>query len=327
MQQVSVIVPVYNAEKYLEICVNSVLHQSYSNFELLLIDDGSLDNSPDLCDMYAAADSRVKVIHKKNGGVSSARNVGLNAARGRYIMFLDSDDYIDNRFLEIALTRCEEQNLDIFAGGIATECDGKIIDVYRLGASIVKDINDLTQQEYCALLQNNYISSSCNKLIARAYIGELRFDEQCSYGEDLRFVFTLLEKSGRIAAVPDVFYFYRKYPDSSSRHFDDQKIKNLVDTYSFLCSFAEKKELPMLEELIQHRWVNECRFAQNMVIYSSKPFFVQYRRLRKLRQTRKFRNWVLRLGDKETKEITSKPAKFLLKRGFSNLRCKLDRRS
>lgn len=96
---ISVIVPVYNAEKTLRRCVDSILAQTFEDFELILINDGSKDQSGDICDEYAAKDSRVKTIHKTNGGVSSARNAGLRIAQGEYIAFIDSDDYIDNDYL------------------------------------------------------------------------------------------------------------------------------------------------------------------------------------------------------------------------------------
>lgn len=99
---ISVVVPVYNVEAYLEKCVNSILHQYYENIEVILIDDGSTDNSGAICDALAAADSRIKVLHKPNGGVSSARNLGISVASGAYICFVDSDDWLDIDYFESA---------------------------------------------------------------------------------------------------------------------------------------------------------------------------------------------------------------------------------
>ena len=101
---ISVIVPVYNVEKYLDNCVQSILRQSYTNLEIILIDDGSTDKSSQLCDEYSQKDKRIKVIHKKNGGQSDARNVGITVATGKYIAFVDSDDYIDEQFLDCLLS-------------------------------------------------------------------------------------------------------------------------------------------------------------------------------------------------------------------------------
>ena len=110
---ISVIIPVYNSAQYLKECVDSVLAQSYSNYEILLIDDGSKDNSLDICNEYAKSDSRVKVFHKENGGASSARNVGLNKAQGKYIFFLDSDDYIKDDTLEKLIDTAVKEKADL----------------------------------------------------------------------------------------------------------------------------------------------------------------------------------------------------------------------
>ena len=109
---ISVIVPVYKAEKYLEECVYSILNQSYTNFELILVDDGSPDGCPALCDRFARQDSRVRVIHRKNGGVSASRNTGLAAAGGAYVAFIDDDDYIAPDYLEKLLAAAEESGAD-----------------------------------------------------------------------------------------------------------------------------------------------------------------------------------------------------------------------
>ena len=113
MTRISIIVPVYKAEKYLPRCVESLLSQTYRELEIILVDDGSPDNCPEICDGYAEKDSRVKVIHKENGGVSSARNAGLEAASGDYITFVDSDDYVDGQMYEKMLSVAEEYSCDV----------------------------------------------------------------------------------------------------------------------------------------------------------------------------------------------------------------------
>ena len=115
---ISIIVPVYNTEKYLRRCIDSVLAQTYQDFELLLIDDGSKDSSGAICDEYAAQDARVRVFHKENGGVSSARNVGLDNARGEWITFVDADDWIESDMLELLLRKGEETGADIVMGDL-----------------------------------------------------------------------------------------------------------------------------------------------------------------------------------------------------------------
>ena len=118
MPEISVIVPVYKAEQYLERCVKSILEQTYQNFELILVDDGSPDNSPSLCDKWAEKDSRVQVLHKENGGASSARNAGLKKASGNWIAFADSDDWLDRTALKTLYDLANQYNVPMAIGGM-----------------------------------------------------------------------------------------------------------------------------------------------------------------------------------------------------------------
>ena len=111
--KISVIVPVYNVEKYLTKCVDSIMNQTYKDLEIILVDDGSTDNSGKICDEYVKKDKRFKVIHKKNGGLSDARNVGIKNSTGEYLSFIDSDDYIDNDMIECLYNACIKNNADI----------------------------------------------------------------------------------------------------------------------------------------------------------------------------------------------------------------------
>ena len=118
MPKISIIVPIYNVEKYLDKCVSSILNQTFTDFELLLVDDGSPDRCGEMCDEYAKKDSRVKVIHRKNGGLSAARNSGIDAACGKYIGFIDSDDYIEENMYEHLYDVITKYDADIACGGI-----------------------------------------------------------------------------------------------------------------------------------------------------------------------------------------------------------------
>ena len=110
---ISIIVPIYNVEKYLKKCIDSIINQTYKNLEIILVDDGSPDNCGKICDEYAKKDNRIKVIHKENGGVSSARNVGVENATGEYIGFVDSDDYIEKDMYEVLINNLKKENADI----------------------------------------------------------------------------------------------------------------------------------------------------------------------------------------------------------------------
>lgn len=124
---VSIIIPIYNVEKYLKRCMNSVLNQTYSNLQIILVDDGSTDGCPSICDEYAQQDERVKVIHKSNGGLSSARNAGITAVKGKYIYFLDSDDYIELNLVERCVSVIESKKCDVVVFGYKFEDDDGIV--------------------------------------------------------------------------------------------------------------------------------------------------------------------------------------------------------
>ena len=210
---ISVIVPVYNVEKYLSKCVESIINQTYKDLELILVDDGSLDNSGNICDNYAKNDNRIKVVHKENGGLSSARNAGLDIASGEYISFVDSDDWIDENAYEELVKKIVSANANIicFAGektdGTTTcekcfDCKGdgvilngrdvaKEILLDKLGSQVVKGL-------YCA---------KCWK--------DLRFPVGRLY-EDIPVTYKAFEKAERVAFVDKPFYKYRINPNSIS---------------------------------------------------------------------------------------------------------------
>lgn len=168
---ISVIVPVYNSEKTLVRCVDSILSQTFSDFELLLVDDGSTDSSGKMCDNYALKDKRVHVFHKKNGGVSSARNVGLDNASGKWVTFCDSDDYVNGNWLQIYLSFCSK-NVKLVMQSIK-----------YIGVEIAEKFNDNKESTILDFIETFYSSSllgyCCNKLflldVIRLY--NVRFNE------------------------------------------------------------------------------------------------------------------------------------------------------
>ena len=130
MPLISVIVPIYNVEKYLDRCVDSIINQTYKNLEIILVDDGSPDNCPQMCDDYAKKDSRIKVVHKENGGLSDARNVGMEVATGEYVSFIDSDDYISLDFYETLLETIVDNDSDIVECGVVKFYEDNSFDKY-----------------------------------------------------------------------------------------------------------------------------------------------------------------------------------------------------
>ena len=156
MAEISVIVPVYNVDNYIEQCVESVVNQKYSDFELLLIDDGSKDRSGKICDRYAENDARIKVVHQQNKGVSVARNVGVALSTGKYITFLDSDDWLDQDFLETAVNLISTANADILVYGKRRRIGEKIVSTSVIERPFCKRVKDIDQYEFTQLLKENY---------------------------------------------------------------------------------------------------------------------------------------------------------------------------
>ncbi|MBO4213040.1 MAG: glycosyltransferase family 2 protein [Clostridia bacterium] len=249
MPKISVIVPVYKAEKTLGRCVDSILGQTFTDFELLLIDDGSPDRSGELCDAYAAKDGRVKVIHQENSGAAAARNVGMENAAGEYIAFVDSDDFIEPDFLKVLydlscrsgcdITMCNyrsinggsvEQVLHGFAEGTALDADG-------VKSVIFKNIVDRRTDGYFALW---------NKLIKAEVIrkNNIRFASGMSFGEDLCFLLDLFSATGGIAFTERVLYNYLTSPDGLFAAYRPSRLDDAMTCYEKILSDI----LPMCPE-------------------------------------------------------------------------------
>ncbi len=208
---VSIIVPIYNSENCLSRCVDSILHQEYTDFELLLCNDGSKDKSGNICDQYAAADARVHVIHKENTGVSDTRNLAISKAKGKYLQFVDSDDWLTPEATKLMVRAAEEKR-----------CDMVITNFYRVAGdrlAIKGDIDEdsiLTREEYASHMMENpadfYYGVLWNKLFRRDIIKEhgLRMDVDISWCEDFMFNLEYIRYAERFYALQIPTYYYVK---------------------------------------------------------------------------------------------------------------------
>ncbi len=214
--KISVIVPVYNVENYLKDCIESVINQTYKNIEIILVDDGSTDNSGRICDEYAKNDKRINVIHKKNGGLSSARNTGLDVASGDYIMFLDSDDLFLPSSCELMLKEIEDKIADYVIGNYqnCTE-EGELWDFPVFDINKYKEFKlDIKDYKNSFFIMN---SSACNKIFRTSFLKKLnmRFVEGVP-AEDAIFTTHCFIKSKNVYYIPDVMYLYRQRNVASS---------------------------------------------------------------------------------------------------------------
>lgn len=223
MKYFSVIVPIYNVENYLEKCIESVITQNYSDFELILVDDGSTDKSGEICDLYSNREN-IRVIHKQNGGISSARNAGIMEAQGEWCVFVDSDDYIgDKNFLSKLHERSINKDVVIYGSSHFIDGTDKVIRLKYTKLEKINTLNNITKQLKYLNSTNNISVSAGTHAIRRKFIEEnsLMFDETINNCEDVIWLFRIMLLSPRISALDGNQYFYRIRKNSLSRGIKD----------------------------------------------------------------------------------------------------------
>lgn len=206
MEKISIIIPVYNVEQYLEKCISSVTNQSYANLEILLINDGSTDKSPALCDALAKADSRIKVIHKKSSGVSDTRNRGIDAASGKLISFVDSDDIIAPDMIETLHRSLRENGCDISTCGVLNFKEGHQPESHDTTSevSVLSADNALAKMLY----QREIVNGPVAKLFKKSLFSNIRFPKGIVVGEDLDINYQIFSKAKRVSVSPSRKYYY-----------------------------------------------------------------------------------------------------------------------
>ena len=205
MPKISVIVPVYKVEKYIHRCVDSILAQTFTDFELILVDDGSPDNCGAVCDSYSLQDSRVRVIHKQNGGLSDARNAGMDIARGEFICFIDSDDFVHRDFCAVLYESVKHPDV------LFSTCNGFNFKEYDEVEKLDHTGNEMKTYTCFEYFQNGFVSggfSACAKLFRKEAIGQLRF-EKGKIHEDIFFLSELLKFQDRSVAVNSRQLYFR----------------------------------------------------------------------------------------------------------------------
>lgn len=230
MAEISVIVPVYNVEKYLNKCVDSIINQTFKDIEIILVDDGSTDSSPKICDDYTKVDSRIKVVHQKNSGLSAARNTGIRQSSGKYLAFIDSDDYISKDFCEILYNSITKEKADVSCINLETvREDGYVIvttnDKDKLQSNYKKYVYNKKQILKEILLRKKIDSRVCTKLYKRELFNNCMFKEGTSY-EDILFMYELSKSLNKVVYVNKICYSYLKRRNSITA---TSSVKNLND--------------------------------------------------------------------------------------------------
>ena len=240
---ISVIIPVYNVEKYLDKCVESVIKQTHKNLEIVLVDDGSLDNCPKMCDRWTKKDNRIKVIHKENGGLSDARNVGIDNTIGKYIYFLDSDDYIDKDMLENLYNDMKKNNSKISACGFIYETENKK-EPYYCKENYVENSESVLKR----IFQDNDISTCIwDKLYQRDLFDEIRFPKGKIH-EDTATLYKLIDKAKVISHISKAQHHYVQREGSILNSKFDTKQLDIVFFKEEIVFFIKEKYQNILEE-------------------------------------------------------------------------------
>lgn len=213
--RLSIIVPVYNVEKYIEACIESIRIQTFQDYEVIFVDDGSTDRSADICDEYAADDSRVRVIHKTNGGVSSARNEGLNIASGEYIYFVDPDDILaDKDVLQDMMSFTNDPDIDLIAGRGDEFIDGR--DLPASADSIESDRRTSASLAEVRTFVFDPLSLLMLNIYSERILRDIRFDTRLSIGEDILFLTKAVSRAHKAVLYERIIYHRRLRPESAS---------------------------------------------------------------------------------------------------------------
>lgn len=238
---ISIVIPIYNTEKYLKKCLYSVVNQSYKNIEILIINDGSTDNSHIICEEFSENDDRIIYINKENEGVSIARNIGLDQAKGDWIYFLDSDDFLDlNTFSEL-LTIAEKNNCDIIQFGLRSFKNNQLVR-----ENYPKFFKEYYSNNLKYFIDENPLKplAAWLHLFKKDIIGDIRFDKNLKHCEDMLFVYSVYCNMNKLVSLNKIYYNQVLSENSTSRRPIDKKV--IIDHLEFLsklCEYIRKREL------------------------------------------------------------------------------------
>jgi glycosyltransferase involved in cell wall biosynthesis len=299
---VSVIIPIYNSEKYVSKCIESIINQSYENIEILLINDGSTDKSSEICDAYGIKDDRVKVIHKQNEGVSSARNLGIDEANGEYVSFVDSDDWLVPMAFE-NIVNCiimEQVDAVIFEYFVENYIGNKIHNTYT---ELYGPMNSEKAIETTISPVNRFVWS---KVFSRDIIGNTRFDTTIHFGEDTLFTALVMDKANSVYYLSRPLYHYFQSENSATRIGFNPRVFSGVEAYRQLVELCSLKYPSIIDVA---RTAHKNIIINTIIILLNNPYYVDFRAT-KQKLSSEFRNGILIL-------LISKKVSFRMKMKFT----------
>lgn len=257
--KISIIVPAYNVEKYIEKCSISILKQTYENIELIIVNDGSTDNTAQIIDDIAKLDNRVRIIHKENAGVSSTRNVGIENATGDYIVFVDGDDFISADYIEYMLSLVETTGADFCLSKHCYEAKDE-------PQTKVESVQKFTPGEATALLLSPIVKVGCwNKIFKRTFLNDnnIRFSIELFYGEGLEFITTAAQRSTCVGVGNKKVYYYRRNNEfSACTKFNINNLKNGWISLNYIEEHLTVNEPPVVNMLIHHK----CNYCVGAIV-------------------------------------------------------------
>lgn len=262
---ISVILPIYNVEKVLRRSVDSVLAQTYGNIEVILVDDGSPDGCPEICDEYAKKDLRVRVIHQQNGGLSSARNRGIDESMGEFIAFVDSDDYVANDYIEFLYDLLSKNDADVSSCGAAVlNFNGRLNDPY-----IDKTVRLMSSSEALERMCYNdgFYVTAWDKLYKRELFDDIRFPVGKLY-EDTGTIYRIIDKAVRIVSCCNVKYYYVLAEQSITNSAFTEKKLDYIEMADEMANFIKEK-YPELKPAAERKQLHACLSTLTQLVNSN----------------------------------------------------------
>lgn len=291
---VSVIIPIYNVEQFLHQCIDSVLNQTYSNLQVILVDDSSPDSCPKICDEYKALDSRVEVIHKENGGLGLARNSGLELAKGKYVIFIDSDDWIDRNYIENQVIALEEHNADVLVHGFST-CDFDGLNIKKSFLLKIGVFNNVVEDVLLPTIAPKDKCPNDEVLPIGTPFKMYRLDiikdnalvfnnEKICVAEDIFFNIDYMIKCKSAVIIEEYGYNYRTNLKSISHKYNKNRVEATFEFYKRLKAAIDSSEELMygIEHRVERSYLGKVRTALRLIEGSGLKFKEKISEIKKL---------------------------------------------